>query len=86
MNNNLSKMKKKQKKSKSDRKTDYFRKWRKAHPNYFKNYYKKHSKSMIESSKKYIESEKGKATVLRYEHTEKRMKAKRDWQRKRRSS
>jgi len=84
-NTNLSKMTNKAKKAKSDRKTNYYRKWRKAHPNYFKNYYKKHSKIMIASSKKYIESAKGKATVLKYEHTEKRMKAKRDWQRKKRS-
>lgn len=90
-NNNLIKLRKRQKqekkdkKTKSDRKINYFRNWRKKHPNYFKKYYKKNAKSIIENSKRYLQSAKGKETSLRYEHSEKRMIAKREWQRNHRS-
>ncbi len=83
-NNNLHKLKKKERKAMSDDKIAYYRKWRKEHPNYFIKYYKENSKTIIENAKRYIESDKGKATVLRYEQSEKRMKAKREWQRMKR--
>lgn len=76
----MSKLKLKQKKRKTDDKTEYFRQWCKKHPNYFKKYYKKNAKAMTENTKRYLQSEKGKASTSRYEHSEKRMKAKREWQ------
>jgi len=82
-NNNLSKMKKGKKQTSYD-KLLYYRKWRKEHPNYFIKYYKENSKTIIENAKRYLESDKGKATVLKYEQSEKRMKAKREWQRMKR--
>lgn len=84
-NNNLSKSKSKAK-LESDRKKEYYRKWRMAHPNYFRKYYKKNSKTIIENAKRYLQSDKGKASVLRYEQSEKRMKAKREWQSKKRGN
>lgn len=61
-------------------KTAYLKKWRKENPNYYKNYYKKNKKHLKDNLNRYRESVKGKATIKRYEQTEKRKAGKRAYQ------
>ncbi len=59
---------------------EYYRKWRKEHPDYFKKYYKKNRKQVQESNERYRKSTKGKTTIKKYEQSEKRMAYKRAYQ------
>jgi len=59
---------------------EYYRKWRKEHPDYFKKYYKNNKKQVLESNDRYRNSAKGKITIKRYEQSDKRKAYKRGYQ------
>ena len=58
----------------------YLAKWRKDNPDYFKTYYKKHTKEIKESIDRYRNTTKGKATIKAYEQTKERKESKKAYQ------
>jgi len=59
--------------------TEYYAKWRKDNPNYFKTYYKKHKKKVQESTTRYRKSKEGKAKIKAYEQTKERKESKKQY-------
>ena len=59
---------------------EYYAKWRKDNPNYFKTYYKAHKKEVKESIDRYRNSKKGKASIKAYEKTPSRKATKKAYQ------
>ncbi len=59
---------------------EYYRKWRKEHPNYFKKYYKNNKEQVKESNERYRKSTKGKIAIKKYEQSDKRKAYKRAYQ------
>ena len=69
-------------KTNSDKLTrnEYLAKWRKDNPNYFKTYYKNHTKAIKESIDRYRKTTKGKATIKAYQQSKKRKESKKSYQ------
>jgi len=52
--------------------SEYMKRWRAENPDYFKTYYKKNSKVICESGKRYRTSKHGKKAIQVYEKTKQR--------------
>lgn len=59
---------------------EYMKKWRSENPDYFKTYYKKNSKKICKSGKRYRDSKKGQKTIQSYENTKARKESKKKYQ------
>lgn len=59
---------------------EYMKKWRSENPNYFKIYYKKNTKKICKSVKRYRTSKKGRKTIQTYENTTHRKEQKKRYQ------
>lgn len=65
-------------------KKKYMKDWRKKHPKYYTKYYHINSETIMLNQKKYSKTEKGKASIEKYEQSKQRRKAKVKYQQKRR--